>query len=63
MAELRAVRSDLPILLMSGFDRPDGRAGIAPGTVYEFIQKPFPFPALVARLSSMMPNPPQPAAE
>ena len=49
---------DLPVLLMSGFDRPDGRAGIAPGTVYEFIQKPFHMRELVERLSSMMPAAP-----
>jgi two-component system cell cycle sensor histidine kinase/response regulator CckA len=58
LTELRALRPDLPVLLMSGFDRPDGRAGIAPGTVYEFIQKPFHMRELVERLSSMMPAAP-----
>jgi len=55
LAELRALRPALPVLLMSGFDRPDGRAGVAPDTVYEFIQKPFHMRELVERLTSMVP--------
>ena len=58
LTELRALRPDLPVLLMRGCDLPDGRAGIAPGTVYEFIQKPFHMRELVERLSSMMPAAP-----
>ena len=54
LAELRAERPDLPVLLMSGFDRPDGRAGIAPGTVYEFLQKPFQVNELLDRIATML---------
>jgi two-component system, cell cycle sensor histidine kinase and response regulator CckA len=52
-AQVRALRPGLPILFMSGYDRPD----IAAGGIDPFapiISKPFSRPALLAKVSQML---------
>jgi two-component system, cell cycle sensor histidine kinase and response regulator CckA len=53
-AQARAIRPGLPILFMSGYDRPDiaGTGGIDPFA--QIISKPFSRPALLAKVSQML---------
>src|SRR3984957_4070189 len=52
-AQVRALRPDLPILFMSGYERPDIAAdGIDPFA--PIISKPFSRPALLAKVSQML---------
>ena len=53
-AQARAMRPGLPILFMSGYDRPDvtGPGGIDPFA--QIISKPFSRPALLAKVSQML---------
>ena len=53
-AQARAMRPGLPILFMSGYDRPDvaGAGGIDPFA--QIISKPFSRPALLAKVSQML---------
>ena len=53
-AQARAMRPGLPILFMSGYDRPDvtGAGGIDPFA--QIIGKPFSRPALLAKVSQIL---------
>jgi CheY-like chemotaxis protein len=53
-AQARAMRPGLPILVMSGYDRPDIAAAGGIDPFAQIIRKPFSRAALLAKVSQML---------
>lgn len=56
-AALRAIRSDLPVLLCSGYDEHDVSRRFVAGAEPLFLQKPYTFDALASRIAETLAGP------
>jgi PAS domain S-box-containing protein len=61
LTELRRLRSDIPVLLCSGYSREELRQRFSPEDIAVFLQKPYPFDVLRARLRDLLDDPLRPA--